>query len=158
MGDNIDRNHEERSVEKSRDTVKSVVQGCAVETRASAMKPRIAKPLVVPGVVVAESSEGGFEDDQRKDSSLDKYRECAQVEKSDLRGKSSIHWFEVVDGILYRYFKRSDNAEIARQLAVPRRYRKQVLKLGHDWVMAGHMGVRKTYDRIMQNFYWPGIF
>ena len=24
--------------------------------------------------------------------------------------------------------------------------------------MAGHMGVRKTYDRIMQNFYWPGIF
>ena len=48
-----------------------------------------------------ESSEGGFEDDQRKDSSLDIYRECAQEEKSDLRGKSSIHWFEVVDGILY---------------------------------------------------------
>ena len=59
---------------------------------------------------------------------------------------------------MYRYFKRSDNAEIIRQLAVPRRYRKQVLKLGHDCVMAGHMGVRKTYDRIMQNFYWPGIF
>ena len=30
LGDNVDRNHEERSAEKSRDTVKSVVQGCAV--------------------------------------------------------------------------------------------------------------------------------
>ena len=132
------RNHEEGSVDQSRDTVKSVVQGCAVETRASAMKPRIVKPLVVPGVVVAESSEGGFEDDQRKDSSLDKYRECAQEEKPDLRGKSSIHWFEVVDGILYRYFKRSENAEIIRQLAVPRRYRKQVLKLGHNCYGMAH--------------------
>ena len=64
----VERTHEEGSVDQSRDTVKSVVQGCAVETRASAMKPRIVKPLVVPGVVVAESSEGRFEDDQRKDS------------------------------------------------------------------------------------------
>ena len=43
----VERNHEEGSVDQSRDTVKSVVQGCAVETRASAMKPRIVKPLVV---------------------------------------------------------------------------------------------------------------
>ena len=54
----VERNREEGSVDKSRDTDdKSVVQGCAVETRASAMKPRIVKPLVVPGVVVTESSE-----------------------------------------------------------------------------------------------------
>jgi hypothetical protein len=33
-----------------------------------------------------------------------------------------------------------------------------VLKLGHDIPLAGHLGNKKTRDRIMQHFFWPGIF
>jgi hypothetical protein len=33
-----------------------------------------------------------------------------------------------------------------------------ILKLGHDIPLAGHLGNKKTRDRIMQHFFWPGIF
>ncbi|XP_076053551.1 uncharacterized protein LOC143032568 [Oratosquilla oratoria] len=44
-----------------------------------------------------------------------------------------------------------------RQVMLPRVYRKEVLRLGHDSPLSGHLGVRKTLDRIWQHFYWPGI-
>ena len=31
------------------------------------------------------------------------------------------------------------------------------MKVGHKTIMASHLGPRKTTDRIMTNFYWPGI-
>ncbi|XP_076057418.1 uncharacterized protein LOC143034959 [Oratosquilla oratoria] len=36
-------------------------------------------------------------------------------------------------------------------------YKEEVMQMGHDSPFAGHMGVRKTLDRIWQHFYWPGI-
>jgi hypothetical protein len=36
--------------------------------------------------------------------------------------------------------------------------RKTVLSLGHDVLLAGHLGTKKTRDRIMRHFFWPGIF
>ncbi len=37
---------------------------------------------------------------------------------------------------------------------VPLKFRKDLLQLSHQG-MAGHMGVRKTYDRVLRKFYWP---
>ena len=34
---------------------------------------------------------------------------------------------------------------------------KTVLGLAHDLPMSGHLGIRKTYNRILQHFYWPGL-
>ena len=36
--------------------------------------------------------------------------------------------------------------------------RLAVLKLAHDIPLAGHLGRRKTTSRILQRFYWPGMF
>ena len=58
--------------------------------------------------------------------------------------------------LLYRTFNRSDGEEWM-QLVVPEVYRKQVLSLGHDTIMSGHLGTKKSSDRILRNFYWPGI-
>ena len=44
-----------------------------------------------------------------------------------------------------------------RQIVVPKEVKVQVLTLAHDAVMAGHLGVKKTLDRIPSCFYWPGI-
>ena len=33
-----------------------------------------------------------------------------------------------------------------------------MLCLAHDVPMAGHMGVARTKDWILQQYYWPGIF
>ena len=33
-----------------------------------------------------------------------------------------------------------------------------MLELAHDTPFGGHIGCRKTRNRILQNFFWPGIF
>ena len=68
------------------------------------------------------------------------------------------HWFEEHDDILYRYCQLDVAAEVRRQLVVPRSLRAQVLRVAHETIMSGHQGVKKTLDRIMRNFYWPGMY
>ncbi|KAH3847488.1 hypothetical protein DPMN_089809 [Dreissena polymorpha] len=40
------------------------------------------------------------------------------------------------------------------QLIVPSVLRKEVIRDAHDSVIAVHMGVKRTYNRIDQSFYW----
>ena len=43
------------------------------------------------------------------------------------------------------------------QIVLPKAYRQEVMHLAHDLPVAGHLGVRKTLDRIYKHFFWPGI-
>ena len=43
------------------------------------------------------------------------------------------------------------------QIVVPSPYRSHILNLAHDIPMAGHLGVRKTYLRVLEHFCWPGL-
>ena len=43
------------------------------------------------------------------------------------------------------------------QLCLPQNRRAKVLKLAHDSVFGGHMGEKKTRERIRLFFYWPGL-
>ena len=45
-----------------------------------------------------------------------------------------------------------------QQLVVPVKFRSEVLRLGHASILAGHLGIKKTTDRILINFFWPGVF
>ena len=49
-------------------------------------------------------------------------------------------------------------ADPIHQVVVPTKYRPNILMLAHDITMAGHLGVEKTKQRILANFYWPGVF
>ncbi len=60
-----------------------------------------------------------------------------------------------IEGTLYRQFQGVDGQK-HYQLVVPRILRTEVMKLGHETMMAGHLGTRKTTDRIISEFYWPG--
>ena len=52
-------------------------------------------------------------------------------------------------GILYRITKRVDvEKEELKQILVPKDLRKKVMEVAHDTMLAGHMGVKKTEDRI----------
>ncbi len=42
------------------------------------------------------------------------------------------------------------------QIVVHLTFRQAVLQLSHEG-FAGHMGVRKTYNRILSKFYWPKV-
>ena len=44
-----------------------------------------------------------------------------------------------------------------KQIIIPTKYREAVMKLAHKSIVGGHLGVKKTTDRITRNFHWLGI-
>ena len=43
-------------------------------------------------------------------------------------------------------------------IVLPKSLRKAVLELAHDRPMSGHLGLGKCKKRVLQSFYWPGVF
>ena len=50
-----------------------------------------------------------------------------------------------------------NNGKPDRQIVVPEKLRKQVMEHAHDSIMDGHLSIRKTIEKIFNNFYWPTI-
>ena len=66
------------------------------------------------------------------------------------------------NGILMRKWRPpavSADAEwsVIHQIVIPLLYRKEILSMAHDTPMSGHLGVNKTYHRILTHFYWPSL-
>ncbi|KAJ8040053.1 hypothetical protein HOLleu_14244 [Holothuria leucospilota] len=64
--------------------------------------------------------------------------------------------------ILMRKWRPPDAAldeewRIYHQIVVPRTYRREILSIAHEMPFAGHLGVNKTYHRILNHFYWPKL-
>ena len=34
---------------------------------------------------------------------------------------------------------------------------RKVMEVAHNSIFGGHLGIKKTKDRIQTNFYWPGM-
>ncbi|XP_064462232.1 uncharacterized protein LOC135372664 [Ornithodoros turicata] len=64
--------------------------------------------------------------------------------------------FEIKERLLYRLCRLSSGREI-EQLVVPLGLRTTVLREAHDTLMAGHQGQKRTADRILAEFFWPGV-
>lgn len=64
------------------------------------------------------------------------------------------------DGLLYRKWRPNNSTEqseddCVQQLVLPHQCRQQVLSLAHAAPLAGHLGRKKTYNRVAQRFYGP---
>ncbi len=94
---------------------------------------------------------------QHRDFSLSKIREHLKEQPMEDRQHNAKFYYQ--DGILYRTWRpqgAEDNGmRGCEQLVLPW---EVVLKLAHEVPLAGHLGVAKTKDRILQRYYWPGIF
>ena len=131
-----------------------------VETRSQRrdkMKPF--KPLItapsVEGVVTAEL----LRQKQLDDPTLAKPREVAATGEVKVGKNGSQTRYYVDKGILYREFT-SPKVEFGnsfRQVVVPLEYRRHVLQIAHESILGGHQGTKKTCDKVLTNFYWPGI-
>ena len=44
-----------------------------------------------------------------------------------------------------------------KQVMVPEKLRRPMMEVAHGSIMGGHMGIKKTTDKIQSAFYWPGI-
>lgn len=65
----------------------------------------------------------------------------------------------IKDDILYRLTKSkcSLNDEFSWKIVVPSELREKVISENHSQPSAGHLGIFKTYHRLMLRYFWPGM-
>ena len=66
------------------------------------------------------------------------------------------------NGVLMRKWRPPDAPvdeewKVVHQIVVPKVYHREVIGIAHDSPMAGHLGVRKTHDKIWSHFWWPTL-
>lgn len=89
---------------------------------------------------------------QQKDVMLTKCFDAVSNAKGD-----AVYF--IADGLLMRKWKprvADDECFTVYQIVVPVEYRSHVLSLAHEHVMAGHLGVTKTYNVCCTIFFGPG--
>lgn len=64
---------------------------------------------------------------------------------------------EIRDGVLFHKFQKKDGTGEYVQFLVPRAIRDEILHQMHDSILSGHLGRKKTKDKILQRFYWFGL-
>ena len=92
---------------------------------------------------------------QRGDSSVKRYW---RINSPKSNGEQEVQ-FEIRNGVLHRVYShpKVNRGKPVKQVVVPECLRRQVMELAHDSIMGGHLGVRKTADKILGVFYWPGL-
>ena len=56
---------------------------------------------------------------------------------------------------MYRQFTKGN--KLTLQLVIPESFREKVLRLAHETLMSGHLGIKRTMDRVLTEFFWPGV-
>ena len=139
------------------EAVSSKIEVQAVQTRGQKLKEgkSFQKLKVMKGLEVRKDE---FKEDQSKDETLNWIRERAKREEKKIR-KGTVSWFCIRNQLLYHCFQnnKTDHGKTQKQLVVPKSYRTTVLKLAHESILGGHLGMKKTTDKIRLQFFWPGL-
>ena len=93
---------------------------------------------------------------QVDDGSLKRFWELETRKETVRYCKGSTATFMQVRGLLYRMYA-DEMGKSTKQLVVPEGLRQKVVSLAHDSILTGHLGMNKTSDRILSEFYWPGL-
>ncbi|GFW46538.1 hypothetical protein TNCV_1936081 [Trichonephila clavipes] len=103
--------------------------------------------------VESDSDNINFNSDSTK--MKDEQNTCDSLEKVRAELKLNKGNFLLIDGLIYHRDKILN--EPVMQLVLPRCRIDKVMKLAHESVFGGHMGVKKTKERIKYNFFWPNM-
>ncbi|XP_063971781.1 uncharacterized protein LOC135159725 [Lytechinus pictus] len=139
---------------------KTVTPVCAVQTRAQAQREgKPFRPLKTPNPMEDIVTPSVLKEAQQKDQTLHRLRELADSGAEKVSRHNNISSFKYRDGILFRVFHSSntDPDSVIKQVVVPSEYRKQVMHMAHENLLGGHQGAKKTTEKILTNFFWPGI-
>ena len=58
------------------------------------------------------------------------------------------------NGILMRKFEKKDGSGVFLQLITPNKLRKDVMYQMHNSILSGHLGRKKTKEKVLQRYYW----
>ena len=137
------------------DYVPDVETCVAAVMRAQARKDATIKLLVTKDVTSQTSiTKNELEKLQQEDTTLEKYVDLKDAVR---KGNYEIK-YEKRRGILYKIRSQIDGlAECSKQIMLTQTLRRKVIKVAHDSIFGGHLGIKKTKDRIQTNFYWPDM-
>ena len=93
--------------------------------------------------------------DQKSDVTLEKIRrEAFQKAPEESDG-----YFFPNDLLFHRKYLSDEHngTRYVDRIVVPESYRNEILRVGHTIPLSGHMGSKKTFDRIAAHFSWPGL-
>ena len=129
----------------------------AAVTRSQAKQSENAcRKLKVPDQIINEDKEA-LKQAQATDPNLDSIR--GRVESGSITVSRGLNRGETKfvrkKGLLYRQFTKGNN--VTWQLVVPVGFREKVLRLAHETLLTGHLGIKKTLDRVVSEFFWPGV-
>ena len=114
------------------------------------------KKLKVPDQIINEDKEA-LKQAQATDPNLDSIR--GRVESGSITVSRGLNRGETKfvrkKGLLYRQFTKGN--KVTLQLVVPVGFREKVLRLAHETLLTGHLGIKKTLDRVVSEFFWPGV-
>ncbi|XP_065149952.1 uncharacterized protein [Paramisgurnus dabryanus] len=100
---------------------------------------------------------------QRSDPSLIKCFDLVVKDKIECNSRQP---FFLDNGVLMRrWVSPTDDAgiesdidwKVVCQVVAPVDCRQQILSLAHEHLWAGHLGISKTYNRVLKQFFWPGL-
>lgn len=113
--------------------------------------PKLRVPLIEGGPPDVATLARAQKEDPTIHSCFQKIGQSQQCHSTD-------RTFEYVEygGILYRRY-HGDEGSPVQQLVVPKQYRTTVMQLAHEGLMAGHLGIKKTIERTLTDFFWPGL-
>jgi len=71
----------------------------------------------------------------------------------------SLCWeaLELKNGILFRRFEKKNGTGSFWQMLTPKCLQKDIMHQMHNGLLSGHLGQKKTRDKILQGYYWFGI-
>ncbi|GFO45341.1 gypsy retrotransposon integrase-like protein 1 [Plakobranchus ocellatus] len=131
----------------------SVMVGAAT-TRAQAKREAVTKPLRVPDI----ERHVGVDRERLIKLQQEDPRILALVDagRTSRRGEKIVS-FEKARGIVYRRYQDLGRNVDVKQVVLPKPLREYVMSVAHDSITGAHLGIRRTKDKVLSNFYWPGV-
>ena len=129
----------------------------AAVTRSQAKQSEKAcRKLKVPGQIISDDKEA-LKQTQGTDPNLDSIR--GRVESGSITVSRGLNRGETKfvrkKGLLYRQFTKGN--KVTLRLVIPVGFREKVLRLEHETLLTEHLGIKKTLDRVVSEFFWLGV-
>ncbi|GFO24783.1 LOW QUALITY PROTEIN: gypsy retrotransposon integrase-like protein 1 [Plakobranchus ocellatus] len=131
----------------------SVMVGAAT-TRAQAKREAVTKPLRRPDI----EGHVGVDREQLIKLQQEDPRILALVDagRTSRRGGKVVS-FEKARGIVYRRHQDLGRNVDVKKVVLPKPLREYMMSVAHDSITGAHLGIRRTKDKVLSNFYWPGV-
>ncbi|GFR60628.1 reverse transcriptase [Elysia marginata] len=131
----------------------SVMVGAAT-TRAQAKRDAVAKPLRVPD----KERHGGVDREQliKLHQEDPRIQELVDAGRTSRRGGKVVS-FEKARGIVYRRYEDSGHNVSIKLMVLPKTLREYMMSVAHGSLTGAYLGIRRTKDKVLSNFYWPGV-